>query len=201
MIKLFFKNRILLFCEKESPIHNSAKVLHLDDKTDQAVKLFLTTADDYNLEICGASDNDAMEVMARCVRIIPAAGGRVHDEFGKILFINRFERWDLPKGWLEDGETIAECAVREVCEECGMKPSDLINEGPLTKTFHIYPFNDGFALKETHWFAMKYVGDGMLKPQKEEDIVCLRWFAKTELDIVMQNTYENIKIVLESLFD
>ena len=82
-----------------------------------------------------------------------------------MLFIFRSGRWDLPKGWLEKGETLVQCAVREVCEECGLNATDLKNEGELITTYHIYPFKEGYALKVTHWFRMKYTGNGATKPQ------------------------------------
>ena len=53
--------------------------------------------------------------------IIVAAGGLVWNEKNELLMIFRQGKWDLPKGKLDDGETIEECAVREVVEETGLK--------------------------------------------------------------------------------
>ena len=106
-------------------------------------------------------------------------------------------RWDLPKGWLENGETLAQCAVREVCEECGLNVADLENEGKLITTYHIYPFKEGFALKVTHWYKMKYTGAGTTKPQTEEDITEVKWVSESEMNEVLKNTYKNIRLVLE----
>ena len=49
--------------------------------------------------------------------LIEAGGGLVSDAGGRVLMIFRNGRWDLPKGKLEPGERIEECAVREVSEE------------------------------------------------------------------------------------
>ena len=46
--------------------------------------------------------------------IIKAGGGVVNNNKNQILFIYRLKRWDLPKGKLDKGETIRECAEREV---------------------------------------------------------------------------------------
>jgi len=35
------------------------------------------------------------------------------------------QRWDLPKGHLDDGETDLECALRELREETGIKAKDI----------------------------------------------------------------------------
>ncbi|MFR9577896.1 MAG: NUDIX domain-containing protein, partial [Rikenellaceae bacterium] len=52
--------------------------------------------------------------------MVVAAGGVVERDDEKILMIHRNGRWDLPKGHWESGETIEECAVREVEEESGV---------------------------------------------------------------------------------
>ena len=49
--------------------------------------------------------------------LIEAAGGVVVNDCGQWLMIRRNGRWDLPKGHLECGERIEECAAREIEEE------------------------------------------------------------------------------------
>ena len=197
MIKIFYNDRVLAFSESLPPDFQSAKVLHFDDKTESVIKLFLNSSDEYNLLIIGASDNDAMSLLKKVFRVIEAGGGRVHDSQGRILFIFRSGRWDLPKGWLEKGETLAQCAVREVCEECGLDSADLVNEGSLLTTYHIYILDGCFVIKATHWFKMKYVGLGSARPQTEEDIAEVRWVSENELDEVKKNTYRNIELVIK----
>lgn len=197
MIKIFYNDRILAFNEDASSDIQSAKILHFDDNTESAIKLFLNSSDCYNLVILGASDDAALCLLKKVFTVIEAGGGRVTDKQGRMLFIFRSGRWDLPKGWLEKGETLAQCAVREVSEECGLSVADIVNEGKLITTYHIYPFKDGFALKVTHWFIMIYVGDGETKPQTEEDISEVRWIAPNEMGEVLKNTYGNIRMVVE----
>lgn len=197
MIKIFYNDRILAFNEDASSDIQSAKILHFDDNTESAIKLFLNSSADYNLVILGASDDAVLCLLKKVFTVIEAGGGRVTDKQGRMLFIFRSGRWDLPKGWLEAGETLAQCAVREVSEECGLSVADIVNEGKLITTYHIYPFKDGFALKVTHWFRMIYVGDGETKPQTEEDISEVRWIAENEMGEVLKNTYGNIRMVVE----
>ena len=87
--------------------------------------------------------------------------------------------------------------MREVSEECGLDIADLQNDGELTTTYHIYPFKEGYALKVTHWFKMKYTGSGATKPQTEEDITDVKWVGEAEMDEVIGNTYGTIRMVLE----
>jgi len=197
MIKIFYNDRILAFCEDALSDIQSAKILHFDDNTESAIKLFLNSSDCYNLVILGASDDAALCLLKKVFTVIEAGGGRVVDKQGRMLFIFRSGRWDLPKGWLEKGETLAQCAVREVSEECGLDIADLKNDGELTTTYHIYPFKDGYALKVTHWFRMRYIGNGATKPQTEEDITEVRWIAQSEMEEVKKNTYGNIRMVVE----
>ena len=68
--------------------------------------------------------------------MVEAAGGLVFNKDGDILMIFRNGKWDLPKGKLEIGESIEECAIREVEEECGI--SGLIIEKKIKDTYNIY---------------------------------------------------------------
>jgi 8-oxo-dGTP pyrophosphatase MutT (NUDIX family) len=45
----------------------------------------------------------------------------VLNEKGELLMIYRRGKWDLPKGKLDEGETIPQCALREVMEETGLR--------------------------------------------------------------------------------
>jgi len=128
---------------------------------------------------------------------IIAAGGIVTNTEGKILMIFRRGKWDLPKGKLDKGETIAECAVREVEEETGLKDIHLGNF--LLTTDHHYqdPWLNTEVIKETHWFIMKIIGEQKLIPQTEEDITDIKWVNREELNACLQLTYSNIVTVIE----
>ena len=65
--------------------------------------------------------------------LIEAAGGVVVNDCGQWLMIRRNGRWDLPKGHLECGERIEECAAREIEEETGVRASVV---RPLCDTLH-----------------------------------------------------------------
>lgn len=130
---------------------------------------------------------------------IVAAGGIVENEEGKILLQFRRGKWDLPKGKLDEGETIEECAIREVEEETGLQN---IHLGELVGlTHHNYTERGENIDKETHWFGMKVSGPQKLIPQTDEDILELRWVAENELQYYLSNTYPNITEIIEIYFD
>ncbi len=132
-------------------------------------------------------------------KLIAAAGGIVVRD-SKLLFIFRNEKWDLPKGKLDDDETPEQAAIREVAEECGISGHSIVRQ--LPPTFHIYqsPYNNDFGqwiLKKTFWFEMNYSGTGNGTPETGENITEIRWFTKKELGEVMKNTYGNLKEIIK----
>lgn len=126
--------------------------------------------------------------------IIKAAGGCVTNEEGDVLLIFRRGFWDMPKGKIDEGESIEECAVREVREETGLQHIQL--QHLLTITYHTYEQGTHHILKESHWFAMQAKGHERLIPQIEEDIAELKWVAKNDLPDYETRAYPSIVDVL-----
>ncbi len=125
---------------------------------------------------------------------IEAGGGLVQNTAGAYLCIYRNDKWDLPKGKLEKGETIGQCALREVEEETGA--TDLVLGEFITSTYHLYKMKGNFVLKQTYWYNM-HCPIQPLVAQAEEGITKVEWIAKENLKSVMENTFRNILIVLE----
>lgn len=125
---------------------------------------------------------------------ISAGGGVVHNEDGDILMIYRRGKWDLPKGKLDDGESIEACAVREVQEETGLHKLNLGNK--IADTFHIYSENKKDIIKTTVWFNMNVSGTPALTPQAEENIAEAKWVPVAQLPEYLKYSYQGIKDVL-----
>lgn len=129
--------------------------------------------------------------------IIQAAGGIVKDEEDRVLFIFRRGKWDLPKGKRNEGESLAECAKREVQEECGIVV-DTVNER-VYKTLHTYEEKGKNILKETFWYLMKATNKQMLKPQVEEQIEFIEWANEHRQEELLANTYPMIRDLIISV--
>ena len=74
-------------------------------------------------------DNDPyvlIDMFKTKLPLVQAAGGLVRNKKGKMLFIFRKNKWDLPKGKVDKGETLENGAMREVEEETGVKKLKLI---------------------------------------------------------------------------
>lgn len=56
------------------------------------------------------------------------AGGVVINGQGKILVVSQGDSWSLPKGHVDNDETLEEAAVREIYEESGIRHLDLIKK-------------------------------------------------------------------------
>lgn len=123
---------------------------------------------------------------------IKAGGGVVVNPEGEILMIFRRKCWDLPKGKLDKGETIEECALREVREECGVQ--NLALGQFICTTRHEYQERGTQIIKETSWFEMQ--GSGKLTPQTEEDIESARWVVPSEVETLLKNSYPTIQEVI-----
>ena len=129
-------------------------------------------------------------------KTITAAGGLVLNKESEILFIYRGNKWDLPKGRIEKGESIEETAIREVEEECGI--TDISIKQFLITTYHLFIQNGEHRLKETHWYLMNSTYEGELTPQLEEGITKVTFKNEEDTKYALQKTYSNIRLVHQS---
>ena len=127
-------------------------------------------------------------------QLIEAAGGIVQNKEKEILFIFRLGKWDLPKGKLEKGEDLEECAIREVAEETGVTGIKLKNK--VGETYHTYDAFGKHFLKISHWYHMKSQRSQPLVPQTEEDITGIKWISLKDLKEPLSNTYASIRDIL-----
>ncbi|NQX84538.1 MAG: NUDIX domain-containing protein [Flavobacteriaceae bacterium] len=142
-------------------------------------------------------DADKAVLLKSFLKLLPnviAGGGKVYNDEGKVLFIYRNNKWDLPKGKAEGQEAIQYTAIREVEEETGI--SGLSITKPLDLTYHIFKRNGKHRIKVTHWFEMRSSYDGQLVPQVKEGITKVEWLDETEIEKAMRNSYANIKLLV-----
>lgn len=128
---------------------------------------------------------------------VEAAGGAVLNDRGELLMISLRERWDLPKGHIEAGETAVEAALREVEEETGIV-AELVGEEPLAETWHAYDTYGRWELKRTRWWQMRAVA-GTPRCQTEEGIASAVWCNRAERTEKLKHSYPTIKTVVEAL--
>ena len=136
---------------------------------------------------------EVLEIFSRKIPIVVAAGGMVRNKKGKVLFIYRNNKWDLPKGKLEKGESIEKAALREVEEETGVQ--DLAIKNYLKTTYHIFKRNGEYRLKKVVWFDMVTTYEGKLIAQKEEGITKVKWKGSKKIAKALKKSYLNIELL------
>jgi 8-oxo-dGTP pyrophosphatase MutT (NUDIX family) len=108
----------------------------------------------------------------------PTAGGIVYrrnkdGEIEVLLIQDAKDRWTIPKGHIEEGETAQQTARREIGEEAGLKNVDVL--GWLGKIHFRYRRVDKLVLMTTQIYLVKALGDtDAIK--KEEWMKDIRWF-------------------------
>lgn len=170
--------------------------------------------DDSNIEDCFSTlVNSGRNVVVKCEKnngrqlvdylhknyiMVKAAGGIVENSNGDRLLMIRNDRFDLPKGKVEDGETLSEAALRETNEETGL--GNLLLGSLALKTYHIYNLYGGWHFKQTSWYRMKLNGSQPLVPQTEEGITDLRWLPVKEWNRCLKDSYATMRIIAEQSF-
>jgi 8-oxo-(d)GTP phosphatase len=114
---------------------------------------------------------------------VTAAGAlpwRVNKDTLEVLLIHRprYDDWSWPKGKIDDGETIPECAVREVQEEIGLS-------APLGIPLPPIHYHVASGLKVVHYWAVKVNGDRLVPDGKEVDSVM--WCAPEKAARLLSN--------------
>ena len=129
----------------------------------------------------------------------PTSGGIVfrrnpEGEIEILLIQDAKDRWTIPKGHIEEGETASQTARREIGEEAGLHDIDML--GWLGKIHFRYRRIDRLVLMTTQIYLVRVRGDGN-EIQKEDWMNGIKWFSFNEaLDLI---EYEDIaKLMLKA---
>ena len=138
-----------------------------------------------------SNDRDALpariEISAGGVVVRAIAG--VHHA---LVIRDPYQKWGLPKGHAEDGETTQETALREVLEETGL--TDLRIGEELVTIDWVFRAQGRRVHKFTTFFLM-YSESGDPTPEEGEGITACEW---VRLDVAHERiSYENASEVVK----
>lgn len=205
-IKIYFGEKPVYLCneidQELNEILHHPDAVFVDEISGPAIKSLLheIKKEEFHAGILWNTDLELLKkAFFKHFTIIEAAGGIVQNSSKELLFILRLGKWDLPKGKMEKGETAAECAMREVTEETGIKNLKLKKK--IGETYHTYDEFGKHILKISHWFYMTCSGKQVPVAQTEEHISEVKWVKTMHIKEPVANTYPSIKDILRVFFD
>ena len=129
----------------------------------------------------------------------PTAGGIVfrpsadNKDIEILLIQDSKDRWTIPKGHIEPGETAKQTAVREIGEESGLKEVDVL--GWLGKIHFKYRRADKLVLMTTQVYLVQSL-DKNERPTKEKWMNGIRWFSFNDaLDAIEYADIEKLMLI------
>lgn len=127
--------------------------------------------------------------------MIISAGGVVIHESRVLLLLNTHGKWVLPKGHVEENESLRSAAVREVREESGLEAKIQKKLGWIE--YHFY-YQGRCQNKKVLWFKMQRTG-GIPEPLRQEGFVDLGFFALE--DLPKTQMHENEVLMIQKAFN
>ena len=94
------------------------------------------------------------------------------------LLMRHKDRWDLPKGHMDAGETEMQCALRELTEETGIEPSDIEFDPDFRFTIEYDVDSKRFAErchKTVVYFLARLLRDARIRPSEHAGYEWFRW--------------------------
>jgi 8-oxo-dGTP pyrophosphatase MutT (NUDIX family) len=201
-IKIYFNDKPLFLCDAvdriiETYLHHDDAVF-IDELNAHTIKTIIHEMQQPQVHagvFLHPNLNELKKTFQRKFTLVKAAGGLVKNHHDQILMIFRRNRWDLPKGKLDKGETLEHCAVREVEEETGLRNVNLTTS--LHVTYHTYHEGTKHVLKESSWFSMTVDGEQTLTPQTAEDISDIQWIDQDQIKAYLKKTFPLISDIME----
>lgn len=196
MYKVFIENRPIFFANTKLEFKNA---YFIETKSIKDIRIDLVTKfdeidTDQPIVLLAKNPEKEFKRLFEFYEKIDAAGGIVRRK-KRFLFIKRNGFWDIPKGKVDDGESIEVAAIREIEEECGVFGASL--NVPICITYHTYDYKGRPSLKKTHWYLLDYDGKKDTVVQEEEGITKAKWFKRKDIDKVRKNTFGTIIDVLD----
>jgi 8-oxo-dGTP pyrophosphatase MutT (NUDIX family) len=193
MHTIFVGNKKIILTTKVEPETNFKNISLKKAVLRHVIKVLNRKKVDH-VRLIGKKKKKLLKKFLKKLPNVVAGGGKVYNQNRDILFIYRNDKWDLPKGKVENKETIEQTAIREVEEETGVTGLKIVKL--LETTYHIFKRNGRYRIKITYWFEMKTAFTGQLFPQEKEGITKTEWLNAKQSKMALENSYANIKLLV-----
>ncbi len=194
MYKVFFNQKPIILTTSLVEQTQERPVFFLKFAHKKSIIAALKSKKVKQLYLYHAKEDKMWQLFYNLFKVIEAAGGIVqHTKTKKFLFIYRNNKWDIPKGRIEQDESVRAAAIREVEEETGVENLSITKSLPTT--LHMFHRNGKYRLKKTYWYAMETDFEGALQPQEEEGIQKAEWVKKDKVSALFKNAYANIQLL------
>lgn len=113
--------------------------------------------------------------------VVPSVVAIVRDDEGRVLMIHKTDnnRWALPGGGHEPGESISETVVREVKEETGFDVEVETITGIYTNPGHVMAYDDGEVRQQfSIAFRAKLIGGEKRTSEESSEV---EWLTPDEI--------------------
>jgi 8-oxo-dGTP pyrophosphatase MutT (NUDIX family) len=127
--------------------------------------------------------------------IVPAVTAVVQDDEGRVLLIHRTDndRWALPGGGTELGESVTQTVVREVREETGIDVEVLGLVGIYSDPRHVIAYDDGEVRQQfSLCFRARPIGGTLTMSAESTEV---RWIAPS--DLVGLNVHPSMRLRID----
>src|SRR5215217_3944606 len=197
MVKIYVQNKPLYLVnnidkEIDDYLHRP-ETIFLDELNPSAVKTALYELEQpefYQGVFLHPNTDELLAAFKDQLNVVVAAGGLVYTDDLDLLLIHRLGHWDLPKGKLDQGESLEECALREIEEET--RATNLTLREPLQITYHTYHQKGKNNLKESHWYLVKAAEKTALVPQTEEDVQRCIWVPLADVSGYIDGAFASV---------
>ena len=114
MYKVFFNQKPLVLTDKIHDITDSSPLIFIKYTSASLIIKALKSKNNEKVYLYHKNMDKLWEIFLKKFPVIQAAGGLVERTDGKLLFIFRNDKWDLPKGGVEKKELIKKLTVQNI---------------------------------------------------------------------------------------